>query len=242
MQLGTLTVGDPIVRKNLTIFPLLGAPDAPPPRYVAGPVAFERGLVEVRERSDGPSVPDLDVVVTGPSPVLLVEGETDRSSPPSARACCGTPTGRCRYTPTRRAPVRIRRSIADASSGSDASAPRMDLPARTSSRFVPRRSSSESRSLRDDAEMPSTATTAAIPIAIPAAVSDVRSRRKRGPSDPSASASRRHPSSDRTDQGRARPGIRVSRPDPAREQGERAFSTRRPQDTHRFCHLPTHRR
>ena len=51
------------------------------------------------------------------------------------------------------------------------------------SRLVPRRSSEDSRSLRDDSEMPRTATIAAMPMAMPSADSAARRRRLRSPTD-----------------------------------------------------------
>ena len=60
----------------------------------------------------------------------------------------------------------------------------------TVSRFVPSASSWASRSARPDAEMPSTATSAAMPMAMPRAVSAVRSRRVRSPTAPARSTSR----------------------------------------------------
>ena len=58
-----------------------------------------------------------------------------------------------------------------ASAGSFDWSPSTDWPGVTSSRLVPSRSSRPSRSARLDAEMPSTATIAAMPMAIPSAVS-----------------------------------------------------------------------
>ena len=64
-----------------------------------------------------------------------------------------------------------------------------DWPAETWRRFVPRASSSASRSARLEAEMPTTATMAAMPMAMPIAVSRVRPRLPRRPSVPVARAS-----------------------------------------------------
>ena len=60
----------------------------------------------------------------------------------------------------------------------------------TTSRLVPRRSSSESRSARDESEMPSTATIAAMPMAMPRPESAARSRRVRRPMLPTRRRSR----------------------------------------------------
>ncbi len=59
--------------------------------------------------------------------------------------------------------------------------PRKSWPGETVSRFVPRASISASRLACADAETPTTATMAAIPIAIPSAESAARSRRERIP-------------------------------------------------------------
>ena len=83
----------------------------------------------------------------------------------------------------------IRRIIAGAAVGSVASSPNGSLPGATCSRLVPNRSSSASRSARLEAEMPTTATIAAMPIATPSDVSSVRSRRARSPTVPSHRAS-----------------------------------------------------
>ena len=73
----------------------------------------------------------------------------------------------------------IRRTIAGASSGRREASPKIDWPARTCSRLVPSLSSSASRSALLDAEIPTTATSAAMPIEIPIAVSIVRTGRER---------------------------------------------------------------
>ncbi len=71
----------------------------------------------------------------------------------------------------------ILRIIAGASSGSFESWPNRVCPARTSSRFVPNLSSCASRLARLDAEMPTTETNAAMPMAMPNAVSTVLAAR-----------------------------------------------------------------
>ena len=60
----------------------------------------------------------------------------------------------------------------------------MSLPGSTCSRLVPSSSSSASRSALLDAEMPTTATMAAMPIVMPTAVSNVRRRLARSPTRP----------------------------------------------------------
>ncbi len=84
----------------------------------------------------------------------------------------------------------MRRIIAVASGGRVASSPRKLCPAWTCSRLVPRASSSARRSALLDAEIPSTATRAAIPMAMPSAVRALRSRRVRRPTLPVARTSR----------------------------------------------------
>ena len=63
------------------------------------------------------------------------------------------------------------------------------VPPWTVRRFVPSRSSDESRSLRDDSERPSTATIAAMPMAMPSAERAARRRRLRKPTDATRSRS-----------------------------------------------------
>ncbi len=65
-----------------------------------------------------------------------------------------------------------------------------EVPACTSRRFVPSRSRRRDRSAWLDDEMPSTATRAAMPMAMPVAVSAVRSLRDRSPTVPTLTASR----------------------------------------------------
>ena len=76
---------------------------------------------------------------------------------------------------------RIRRIIATASSGSFVSSPRNDWPGETVSMFVPSRSRTWSSDARLASEIARTATIAAMPIAIPIAVSDERSLRAARP-------------------------------------------------------------
>lgn len=80
-------VGEPVTRGALTLFPLLtrsgpadretatgatGGDEAP---YLPGPVAFDRGLVDVAERDEVAAVSELRVTNRAPVPTLLVEGE-----------------------------------------------------------------------------------------------------------------------------------------------------------------------
>ncbi len=78
MQLD-VTTGPPLTRGALALVPLLrpalAAPAAAPPGYLAGPDAFRAGAVRLAERGDGAVVPELEVRVVGPQPVLLIEGE-----------------------------------------------------------------------------------------------------------------------------------------------------------------------
>ena len=82
-----------------------------------------------------------------------------------------------------------RRTMAGASAGNFDWSPSTDWPGVTSSRLVPSRSSRPSRSARLDAEMPSTATIAAMPMAIPTAVRIARPLRVRSPVRPTAATS-----------------------------------------------------
>jgi hypothetical protein len=78
----------------------------------------------------------------------------------------------------------MRRSMVSDVVGKAASSfPMKPPPASTTSRFVPNRSSASSRLALDDSEMPSTATIAAIPMAMPSADSEARRRRLRSPMD-----------------------------------------------------------
>ncbi len=75
----------------------------------------------------------------------------------------------------------MRSAVARADSGRVAASPNGVWPGATRSRSVPSSSSSASRLARLDAEIPTTATMAAMPMAMPSAVSDVRSRRACSP-------------------------------------------------------------
>lgn len=76
MQLD-VTIGRPITKGALALVPLVGplGSGAGEPGYVPGPDAFLDGAVRVAERGDGAIVPELEVRVVGPQPVLLIEGE-----------------------------------------------------------------------------------------------------------------------------------------------------------------------
>jgi hypothetical protein len=73
-----LTIGPPIQRGPLTLFPLVRANGAasavPAARYDAGPTAADQGLIEVKEK-DIEEVAELVVDNLGTRPVLLIEGE-----------------------------------------------------------------------------------------------------------------------------------------------------------------------
>ena len=75
----------------------------------------------------------------------------------------------------------MRPIMAGAASGSLAGWPNSVWPLVTVSRFVPSRSISASRPACDEDDRPSTATMAAIPIAMPSAESTARIRRVRNP-------------------------------------------------------------
>jgi len=84
---------------------------------------------------------------------------------------------------------RIRSAVARADSGSVVDSPNAVRPGATRSMSVPSESSSARRSARLDDEIPTTATIAAIPIAIPSAVRVVRNRRDRSPMVPTRNRS-----------------------------------------------------
>ncbi len=123
----------------------------------------------------------------------------------------------------------MRRIIAVASGGRVASSPRKLCPAWTCSRLVPRASSSARRSALLDAEIPSTATRAAMPMAMPSAVRALRSRRVRRPTLPVARTSRgRSRLTGSAAAGAVRGGgagvgatMVLTRPPPPRRQGHR---------------------
>ena len=84
----------------------------------------------------------------------------------------------------------MRRSMVSAVVGKAASSfPMKPPPASTTSRLVPSLSSAWSRLALDDSEMPSTDTMAAMPMAMPSADSEARSRRLRSPMDATRSRS-----------------------------------------------------
>ena len=68
-------VGEPVNAGRLTLVPLLQTSDSFDGGYLPGPVAEDQNLITVTERAEGASVPELDVIVTGHLPVLLIEGE-----------------------------------------------------------------------------------------------------------------------------------------------------------------------
>jgi hypothetical protein len=80
-------IGEPVTRGALTLFPLLtrsgpadrgtaaGATGGDEPPYLPGPVAFERGLVDVTERDEDARVSELQATNRATVPTLLIEGE-----------------------------------------------------------------------------------------------------------------------------------------------------------------------
>ena len=82
-----------------------------------------------------------------------------------------------------------RAAVSRADSGSVVESPNAVRPGATRSRSVPRASSWARTSARLDAEMPTTATIAAMPMAMPSAVSIVRDRRARSPMVPTRNRS-----------------------------------------------------
>ena len=106
----------------------------------------------------------------------------------------------------------MRRIIAGAVVGRVLASPNTELPGSTCNRLVPNSSSSARRSALLDAEMPTTATMAAIPMAMPRAVRTVRARLARSPPVPTASTSR----------ARKRDEVLVTRPPRRSRPGRRA--------------------
>ncbi len=84
----------------------------------------------------------------------------------------------------------IRPTMATASSGRVASSPKRVLPGPAVSRLVPSASSSRFSWARLEVEMPTTATIAAMPIAMPSAESTTRKGRARSPCPPTRNTSR----------------------------------------------------
>jgi hypothetical protein len=73
-SLATLTLGEPLVHRNLAVWPLL-APSDVPPVYLTLDEALERGVAEVTEVSEAGRVPEMRFRNLGDKPVLLVDGE-----------------------------------------------------------------------------------------------------------------------------------------------------------------------
>lgn len=72
---GRLTTGNPIVRHNLTIFPLIDETAPAAADYLAFGPAQRSGQVRITEVSTSGSVPTLSVQTAGDSAVLLLDGE-----------------------------------------------------------------------------------------------------------------------------------------------------------------------
>lgn len=70
-----LTVGKPIVRHNLTVFPLLDETAPPIADYLPFGVAQRTGQIRITEVSASGSVPTLSVQTLGDAAVLLIDGE-----------------------------------------------------------------------------------------------------------------------------------------------------------------------
>lgn len=70
-----LTVGTPIVRHNLTVFPLFGESAPETADYLAFGAAHKAGLIRITEVSASGSVPQLAVHTLGDTAVLLLDGE-----------------------------------------------------------------------------------------------------------------------------------------------------------------------
>ena len=77
--LTNLRLGDPQVAGNLTVFPLLLEPNGGPD-YMTLAAALEPGTVSITEVSEGGSVPELQAVNNGETPVLALDGEELRGA------------------------------------------------------------------------------------------------------------------------------------------------------------------
>ncbi|GAA0952094.1 hypothetical protein GCM10009554_54640 [Kribbella koreensis] len=83
----------------------------------------------------------------------------------------------------------IRRTIPSAANGNSAASPVNRVPGATVSKLVPNASNVSSSSAREEAEIPTTLTIAAIPIAIPNADKNARPGRVRNPTPPTRTKS-----------------------------------------------------
>lgn len=72
--LESLELAEPIEGEFLTVYPLL-SPTPTEPWYDLAGEAFGRKTLEIKEVSEGGSVPTLEVTNRGPRPVLLLDGE-----------------------------------------------------------------------------------------------------------------------------------------------------------------------
>ncbi len=72
--LAAITVGQPKHAGRLTVFPLLGSSDAPPP-YLLLDEALAKGVAQVTETSTSGSVPELGFENRSDQPILIVDGE-----------------------------------------------------------------------------------------------------------------------------------------------------------------------
>lgn len=73
-HLDPLKLGRAQAHQNMALFPLL-ASDAGAPYYMTLEEAFEQGNLEVREKDQAGSVPELLLINQGPMSVLIVAGE-----------------------------------------------------------------------------------------------------------------------------------------------------------------------
>ncbi len=124
-----LTPGEPIVQRQMAMFPLLdGKAGFAPRTYLTLDEALESGTAQVTEVSHDGSVPELLFGNAGDRPVLLVEGEElvgarqnrtlnvsicSRTNPPSPRCCrsCCAATRSTRWRRTRSGLPRCPRRI-----------------------------------------------------------------------------------------------------------------------------------
>ncbi len=73
-SLASLTVGEPLIHRNLTLWPLLAEADVSP-GYLTLDEALESGAAQVSEVSESGRVPEMQFRNLGDRPVLLVDGE-----------------------------------------------------------------------------------------------------------------------------------------------------------------------
>ena len=71
----TLRLGEPWVRENLTLIPIMAEQGSWPRYYEMLDEALQGGSLEARETSEGVSVNQIKVINKGDKPVLILDGE-----------------------------------------------------------------------------------------------------------------------------------------------------------------------